>query len=104
MRAPHRRQVSRDASAVNPRSISDMSPDSGAPAALPSLRASTPADVDAAGHICYRAFKAIAEQHRFTPDFPDPETAIGLMQHMISRDDVDGVVAEASGRVVGSNF
>lgn len=81
-----------------------MSPDSGAPATMPTLRAATPADADAAGRICYSAFKTIAEQHRFAPDFPDPETAIGLMQHMISRDDIDGVVAEASGRVVGSNF
>lgn len=80
-----------------------MSPDSGA-AAAPTLRAATPADADAAGRICYAAFKTIAERHRFAPDFPDPETAIGLMKHMISRDDIDGVTAEAAGRVVGSNF
>lgn len=81
-----------------------MSPDSGNPAPMPILRAATPADVATAGLICYEAFKTIAERHNFAPDFPNPETAIGLMEHLVSRSDVHGVVAEAAGRVVGSNF
>ncbi len=81
-----------------------MSPDSGVPATSPTLRAATPADAAAAGRICYEAFKTIAERHDFAPDFPDPETAIGLMEHLVSRADIHGVVAEAAGRVVGSNF
>ncbi|WP_418316255.1 GNAT family N-acetyltransferase [Piscinibacter sakaiensis] len=68
------------------------------------LRTATPADAAAAGTICYTAFKAIAESHRFAPDFPDPESAIGLMDHMLQRDDIDAVVAERDGRVIGSNF
>jgi GNAT superfamily N-acetyltransferase len=81
-----------------------MSPDSGVPASMPILRAATAADAAAAGLICYQAFKTIAEQHNFAPDFPDPDTAIGLMEHLGSRSDIYGVVAEAAGRVVGSNF
>ena len=81
-----------------------MSPDSGVPASTPTLRAATPADADAAGCICYTAFTTIAEQHNFAPDFPNPDIAIGLMRHLVARPDIHGVVAEASGRVVGSNF
>ena len=68
------------------------------------LRAPNPDDAPAAGKICHDAFKAIAEQHGFPPDFPHPEAAIGLVGHMLSRPDVHGVIAESSGRVVGSNF
>ncbi|WP_119305118.1 GNAT family N-acetyltransferase [Dongia deserti] len=71
---------------------------------MPTLRAATAADTAAAGVICYEAFKTIAERHNFAPDFPDPETAMGLMEHLVSREDIYGVVAEAAGRVVGSNF
>ena len=81
-----------------------MSPNSGAPASMPTVRAAMPADADEAGRICYTAFTQIAERHSFAPDFPDPETTIGLMEHVFSRGDVYGVVAEAAGRVVGSNF
>lgn len=81
-----------------------MSPDSGTPASMPTLRAARPADADAAGLICYRAFKTIAEQHKFPPDFPEPDTAIGLIRHLVARADIHGVVAVSGGRVVGSNF
>jgi predicted N-acetyltransferase YhbS len=61
-------------------------------------------DVEACGRICYEAFKAIAEQHNFPPDFPSPEVAAGLLSLLLSRDDVYSIVAEIDGRVVGSNF
>jgi len=70
----------------------------------PTLRPASPNDAAPAGTICYTAFKTIAEQHAFPPDFPNPEVAIGLFQHMLSRTDIHGVVAELDGRVVGSNF
>ena len=54
-----------------------MSPDSGVPASIPTLRPATPSDADAAGHICYEAFTAIAEQHNFAPDFPNPDSRSG---------------------------
>ncbi len=68
------------------------------------LRNATPADAHDAGIICYSAFKTIAESHSFPPDFPDAGSAIGLMNHMLARGDVDAVVAERDGKVVGSNF
>lgn len=81
-----------------------MTPDSGTPAPTSTLRAARPTDAGEAGLICYRAFKTIAERHNFPPDFPDPDTAIGLMRHLVARTDIHGVVAEAGGHVVGSNF
>ena len=68
------------------------------------LRAGRPEDADACGSICYGAFKAIADEHNFPPDFPSAEFAGGLLAMLLSREDVYSVVAEADGRVVGSNF
>lgn len=68
------------------------------------LRPGAPGDATACGAICYEAFKTISEQHNFPPDFPTPEIAIGLLSHILSRSDVYSVVAEADGRLVGSNF
>ena len=70
----------------------------------PKLRPAAPDDAAHAGAICYTAFKTIAEQHAFPPDFPNPDVAIDLFKHMLSRTDIYGVVAERDGRVVGSNF
>lgn len=81
-----------------------MSLDSGVSEHGASLRNVTPSDAAPAGRICFNAFKAIAERHGFVRDFPDPETAIGLMEHIVGQADVYGVVAEAAGRVIGSNF
>ena len=55
----------------------------------PILRPASPEDISPAGTICYLAFKSIAEAHNFPPDFPDPESAIGLMRHLLSRTDRD---------------
>lgn len=40
----------------------------------PILRSASPGDAQTAGTIVYNAFKAIAEQHRFPPDFPTPRS------------------------------
>jgi GNAT superfamily N-acetyltransferase len=68
------------------------------------LRPASPEDAGPAGAICYEAFKTIAEQHRFPPDFPTPDVAIDLITYMLSRSDIYGVIAEADDRLVGSNF
>ena len=68
------------------------------------LRSGRPEDAEDCGSICYEAFKAIAEGHNFPPDFPSSEVAVGLVGSLLLRDDVYSVVAEADGRVVGSNF
>ena len=68
------------------------------------LRVGRPDDAESCGQICYEAFKAIADQHSFPPDFPEPGVAVGLLSQLLSRGDIYSVVAEGDGRVVGSNF
>jgi GNAT superfamily N-acetyltransferase len=68
------------------------------------LRAGRFEDAETCGSICYGAFKAIADQHNFPPDFPSPEIAVGLVASLLSRGDIYSAVAEVDGRVVGSNF
>ena len=68
------------------------------------LRAGRSEDAETCGSICYKAFKAIADEHNFPPDFPSPEVSGGLLTSLLSRGDIYRVVAEVDGRVVGSNF
>ncbi|HUO67300.1 MAG TPA: GNAT family N-acetyltransferase, partial [Gammaproteobacteria bacterium] len=69
-----------------------------------SIRRGQPSDAAALGDICYRAFKAIADEHNFPPDVPSPEIAAGLLGAFIAHDGIYDVVAEVDGRVTGSNF
>jgi GNAT superfamily N-acetyltransferase len=69
-----------------------------------SLRPGRPEDAQRAGVICYEAFKSIAGQHHFPPDFPSAEVAIGALSSLLTRPDIYSVVAETEGRIVGSNF
>lgn len=71
---------------------------------MPTFRSGTADDAAACGTICYEAFKSIAEQHNFPPDFPSPAEAVGLLSMILARPDVYSVVAETDGRVIGSNF
>ncbi len=69
------------------------------------LRPASPGDVDALSSICYGAFAGINDRHGFPPDFLSVDVARGLMQYMLGQPEhVYSVVAEAGGRVVGSNF
>jgi GNAT superfamily N-acetyltransferase len=68
------------------------------------LRHGGPCDAEICGTICYEAFKTVAEQHNFLPDFPSPEVAIEFLSRVFSHPDATSVVAEIDGRVVGSNF
>jgi GNAT superfamily N-acetyltransferase len=69
------------------------------------LRAGRSEDAETCGSICYEAFKAIADQHNFPPDFPSPEVSGGLIASMLARGgEIYSVIAEVDGRVVGSNF
>jgi predicted N-acetyltransferase YhbS len=68
------------------------------------LRQGRAEDAQRSGLICYEAFKAIAEQHHFPPDFPSAEITIGLLSSLLARPDIYSVVAEIDGRLVGSNF
>ena len=69
-----------------------------------SVRRGTLSDAAAAGDICYRAFKAISDQHNFPRDFPNPDAAIGLLATLIAHEEFFGIVAEIDGKILGSNF
>lgn len=66
-------------------------------------RRATPNDIERLGTIAYDAFYEVSTDHNFPPDFPDPETGMGLAGMMIGRDDIFSVVAE-NGKILGSNF
>ena len=68
------------------------------------MRPGKPEDARACGVICYKAFKAIADEHHFPPDFPDTEMAVGLMNYGFSAPGVHSVIAEENGQIVGSNL
>jgi predicted N-acetyltransferase YhbS len=61
-------------------------------------------DAQACGAICFAAFRAIAEQHNFPPDFPSADVAAALLSNLIADPNVYSVVAERDGHVLGSNF
>src|SRR5207248_2105731 len=68
------------------------------------LRPGNAADAQRCGEICYNAFRAVAEQHNFPPDFPSPQVATGLLTGMLAHPGFYSVVAEVDGMIVGSNF
>jgi predicted N-acetyltransferase YhbS len=68
------------------------------------LRRPTPGDVETLGRIVYEAFGDIHDQHGFQRDFPSVEAAVGMMSTWVPHPNVWGVVAEAGGKVIGSNF
>jgi predicted N-acetyltransferase YhbS len=70
----------------------------------PLLRKAQKEDAARCGRICYEAFKTIAEQHYFPPDFPSSEDAVGLLSMLLSNPGIYGVIAEQNGEVAGSNF
>lgn len=67
------------------------------------IRRAKPEDAPACGQICYEAFHKISTDHNFPPDVPAPEMGVGLLSRMFSFPGVYCVVAEADGRIVGSN-
>ncbi len=68
------------------------------------IREAKEADASTCGRICYEAFKNIANQHNFPPDFPNAEAAVGLLSMMLGNSGFHGIVAELGGRIAGSNF
>jgi predicted N-acetyltransferase YhbS len=68
------------------------------------LRPGKPNDAPALGAICYEAFRKIATDHGFPPDFPSVDVATGFMTMALSHSEVYSLVAESNGRIAGSNF
>jgi hypothetical protein len=61
------------------------------------LRPGNAEDAQHCGAICYEAFKTIAEQHNFPPDFPSPEVATELLAWLLAHPGVYAVVAALDG-------
>jgi GNAT superfamily N-acetyltransferase len=68
------------------------------------LRAIAPADGEECARIVYEAFGGLHDRHHFPRDFPTLEAAVQLTSNFIAHPAIWGVVAEAEGRIVGSNF
>lgn len=68
------------------------------------IREAHEADATTCGRICYEAFKAIADEHNFPPDFPNSEAGVATVSMMISHPEFYGAAAEFDGRLAGSNF
>jgi GNAT superfamily N-acetyltransferase len=68
-----------------------------------SVRPARPEDAAVCGPICFEAFNAINQRHGFPCDLPSPEVGARLLGGMFSHPDFYCVVAEADGRIVGSN-
>lgn len=68
------------------------------------IRTAQPEDLPACGKAMYEAFRSIAEQHNFPPDFPSAEVAGGLLGMMLGAPGFEAAVAEEQGEIVGSIF
>lgn len=68
------------------------------------LREGRSADAPVIGDICYRAFKSIAETHRFIPDLPDVGTAVGMATMFLKHPRIYCLVGTSGGKVLGSVF
>src|SRR2546422_6107006 len=68
------------------------------------LRPGPIADAKECGRILHAAFKSIADQHNFPPDFPTVEIAADLSTMLLSHPRFYSAVAEVNGKIVGSNF
>jgi predicted N-acetyltransferase YhbS len=62
------------------------------------------ADIRKCGEIMYQAFKAIAAQHNFPPDFPDADVTRGMLGMLNDAPNFDGFVAEENSTIYGSIF
>lgn len=68
------------------------------------VRAIEPTDGEECARIVYEAFGGLHDHHRFPRDFPTLQAAAQLTSGFIAHPAIWGVVAEAEGRIVGSNF
>jgi predicted N-acetyltransferase YhbS len=67
------------------------------------IRRAAPEDAPACGQICFEAFHKISTDHGFPPDLAAPEAGVGVLTQLFSNPRFYCVVAEADGRIVGSN-
>jgi predicted N-acetyltransferase YhbS len=67
------------------------------------VRRAKPEDAPLCGRICFEAFSTINQTHGFPSDLPSPEAGIGVLTMAFSHPGFYCVVAEADGRIAGSN-
>jgi len=60
-------------------------------------------DAAECGRICHAAFAQINLKHGFPPDFPNAEVAIAVLSMLFKHPGFYCVVAEANGKLIGSN-
>ncbi len=68
------------------------------------IRPAVAADATECGRIIHDAFAAVSGQHSFPKDFPSVEAGRRVAEMLIAAPGFYGVVAEADGRIIGSNF
>jgi GNAT superfamily N-acetyltransferase len=66
------------------------------------IREANTDDASIFGEICYNAFKSIADQHNYPPDFPSPEVAAGMYANLLPHPKFHAAAAELDGSIVGS--
>jgi GNAT superfamily N-acetyltransferase len=74
------------------------------PSSRVTLRPIERPDGPQAARIVYEAFAGIHDHHRFARDFPTVDAAAQLVEAFIDHPRIWGLVAEADGRIDGSNF
>ena len=73
------------------------------PAGTVSIRRARLEDAPVCASICWRAFDQVSTRHHFPPDLPSLEGVTALMSEAFCHPGFYCVVAEADGRVIGSN-
>jgi predicted N-acetyltransferase YhbS len=61
-------------------------------------------DTQECAKICFDAFRAVAEEHNFQPDFPTVEAAARVVSLMLQHAGFYCAIAERDGEIIGSNF
>lgn len=67
------------------------------------IRKARAEDAQECGRICHAAFTQINCKHGFPPDFPNVDVATGVISTLFAHPGFYCVVAEANGKLVGSN-
>ncbi len=67
------------------------------------IRTARPEDAVPCGRICFEAFSAINTHHGFPSDLPSEEAGIAILTSTFTTPGFYCVVAEADGRIIGSN-
>jgi len=70
----------------------------------PTIRPAAEEDAAECGRILYAAFQTLADRHGFPRDFPSVEAATEVAGFLLGDPAFAGFVAEAEGRILGSNF